>query len=92
MSVETLGEAYRLGWQVTAKCAYGNRQGLKTIRECAFKAKLHLPTLVWTRGADFPLARLESRLKCPACGSRRVTIMFDVPALPQQNRISTGRI
>ena len=25
MSVETLGEAWRLGWRVTARCAFGNR-------------------------------------------------------------------
>jgi len=42
-------------------------------------AKLDLQTLMWTRGRDFPIARLESRMKCPACGSRKVTIMFDVP-------------
>ena len=34
---------------------------------------------IWTRGRDFPLSRLESRMKCPSCGSRKVTIMFDVP-------------
>ena len=92
MGVETLGEAYRLGWQITARCAYGNRQGLKSIRACAYTAKLDMPTLVWTRGPNFPLARLESRLMCPACGSRRVSIIFDVPSLPQRNRMSTGRI
>jgi hypothetical protein len=34
-------------------------------------------TLVATRGPNFPLSRLESRLMCPACGNRRVTVVFD---------------
>jgi hypothetical protein len=53
---------------------------MKRKRECVYGAKLDLQTIIWTRGRDFPLARLESRMKCPACGSRRVTIMFDVPS------------
>jgi hypothetical protein len=32
--VETLGEALDAGWQLTAKCAWGKRDGMKTIRAC----------------------------------------------------------
>jgi hypothetical protein len=32
---------------------------------------LRAKTLVWTRGKRVPLSRLESRLRCPMCGSRR---------------------
>ena len=39
-----------------------------------------LETLIATRGPDFPLSRLESRLMCPACGNRRVTVVFDPQA------------
>jgi formate dehydrogenase maturation protein FdhE len=39
------------------------------------KAELDLNTLVWTRGAAFPIAGLESRLKCPLCGSRPVAVI-----------------
>jgi hypothetical protein len=38
-----------------------------------------MKTLVWTRGEQFPLDQLESRLKCPRCWQRRVTVMFDIP-------------
>ena len=31
------------------------------------------PPLPWTWGFAFPLKRLESRLRCPRCGSRRMT-------------------
>ena len=82
MSVETLGEAWRLGWRVTARCAFGNRDGMKSIRQCIYRSELDMKTLVWTRGPNFPLSRLESRLMCPECGSRRVSLLFDVPKLP----------
>src|SRR5215203_5108868 len=29
-----------------------------------------------------PLSRLESRLMCPECGSRRVSLLFNVPKVP----------
>src|SRR5215218_8435886 len=62
MAVETLGEAWRLGWKLTARCAFGNRDGMKSIRACIYRAPLDMQTLVWTRGPNFPLSRLESRL------------------------------
>jgi len=77
--VETLGEAWQLGWQVTARCAYGKRDGMKSVRACIYSYELDLSTLVWTRGAPFPLSDLASRLKCPRCGSRRITLLFHVP-------------
>jgi hypothetical protein len=88
MAVGTLGEAYRLGWQVTARCAFGPRDGMKSIRECNFRASLDMQTLVWTRGPNFPLSRLESRLMCPQCGSRRVALIFEVP--PQAGRATVA--
>ena len=81
MGVETIGEAYRLGWRIKVRCAFGTRDGMKSIRECKTRADLDLKTLVWTRGDAFPISRLESRLNCPDCGSRRVTVIFDVPIM-----------
>ena len=46
--------------------------------ETALK-QLDLETLVCTRGPNFPLSRLKSRLMCPSCGSRRVTVVFEPP-------------
>jgi hypothetical protein len=82
MSVESIGEAHRLGWRLRVRCAWGKQTGMKRHRECVAGAELDMETLVWTRGADFPLARLESRLKCPRCGSRRVALLFEVPSQP----------
>ena len=77
MAVETLGEAYQLGWRIKVFCARGKRHGMKTIRECIDSAALDMKTLVWTRGEACPLEGLELRLKCPSCGSRRVRLVFD---------------
>jgi len=61
-------------------CAHGPREGMKRIRECVFRKQLDVDTLVCTRGRNLPLSRLESRLMCPACGSRRVTVVFEPPS------------
>lgn len=86
MTVETIGEAYRLGWRIKVRCAFGTRDGMKSIRECMTRADLDLKTLVWTRGDTFPIAQLGSRLKCPDCGSRRVSLIFDVPRNENRQR------
>lgn len=52
---ETIGEAHDRGWRLTARCAYGNREGLKSIRRCSWSYELDLPTLVATRGRDVPM-------------------------------------
>lgn len=78
--VETLGQARDQGWKVKARCAFGKREGLKTVRACVASIDLDMETLLWTRGRDFPLGRLAERLRCPRCGSRVVSVMFMPPA------------
>ncbi len=78
MAVETLGEAFSLGWRISARCAWGKRESMKSVRECTARYELDLQTLI--------IARLESRLKCPRCGSRRVVLLFDLPAQPKAAR------
>ena len=55
-AVETLGEAWQLGWRITARCAWGKREGMKSVRPCVYTYDLGLKTLIWTRGA--PLSNL----------------------------------
>jgi DNA-directed RNA polymerase subunit RPC12/RpoP len=52
------------------------------------RAELDLHTLVWTRGAAFPISQLDSRLKCQLCGSRRIALIFDLPKEPMAKRIA----
>ncbi len=75
--ISTLGEAWDAGWRVRVRCAWGKRDGMKSIRECVEGAELNMKTLVWTRGRDMPLTLLAERLRCPRCGSRRVRLFFD---------------
>lgn len=74
------------GYELHQAGVGGPRDGMKRVRECVYGGELDLETLVWTRGRDFPLARLESRLKCPRCGSRRVRLAFSVPPTGQKMR------
>jgi hypothetical protein len=78
MEVETLGMARSLGWKVHMRCN-GYWEATRSMRKCVYRKQLDLETLVATRGPNFPLSRLESRLMCPACGSRRVTVVFEPP-------------
>lgn len=78
--VSTLGEAWDAGWRIRVKCAWGKRDGMKSIRECVDSAELDMASLVWTRGRDMPLTLIAERLKCPRCGSRRVRVFFDPPS------------
>jgi hypothetical protein len=89
--VETLGQARDYGWKVRVRCAYGKREGLKSIRACIAARDLDMDTLLWTRGRDFPLAMLASRLRCPRCGSREVAVMFVPPSGSGLEQAQEGR-
>ena len=86
MQVQTLGDAFTNSWRVTARCSGGVVDDRTHGRPCVYQEELDMHTLVWTRGRNFPLARLESRLMCPRCGSRRVVLIFQPPAQPQRAR------
>src|SRR6185437_4527439 len=79
VEVETLGMARSLGWKVHMRCAKGYRESTRSIRRCVYRKQLDLDTLVCTRGPNFPLSRLESRLMCPSCKSRAVMVVFEPP-------------
>jgi hypothetical protein len=78
--VETIGEAHAQCWKIEVRCAWGKRDAMKSIRECTRSQSLDLETLIWTRGRDFPLDSLSTRMKCPTCGSRRVRLLFHSPS------------
>lgn len=79
MEIETLGDAYTHGVKLIMHCAHGKRDGMKTIRECTFRAELDTMTLIATRGREMPISRLQERLKCPRCESRRVRLVYSFP-------------
>jgi hypothetical protein len=68
-----------MSWGVRIRCLWDGREGLKHKRECGYRAELDMETLVCTRGRGFPLARLAERLRCPRCGCRKVSVIFEPP-------------
>jgi len=82
MPVESIGEAYSLGWRVTVRCVRGRGDGPNSpsSRGCNYRKELDMETLAWTRGRGFPLSRLESRLRCPRCGPGDVVVLYQPPA------------
>ena len=80
MAIETIGEAFSLGLRMTARCTLGREDHRNSSRECTFRQDLDMATLVWTRGRDFPLSRLESRLRCPRCGSGNIVVLYQPSA------------
>ena len=85
--ISTIGEAHDLGWTLRVYCRWGKRDAMKSIRQCNASVEVDLKTLVWTRGRAFPIVRLDSRMKCIRCGSRRVMIAFSPPAEPASSSI-----
>src|SRR5687767_6785488 len=69
MAVATLGEAWKLGWRVRARCYWlgPNKSGKRSSIWCDTTVELDMKTLIWTRGENFPLELLSQRLRCPKC-------------------------
>jgi hypothetical protein len=92
MSVQTLGEAWKLGWRVRVRCLVTGpmpKSDDRTGIVCETSAYLDMKTLVWTRGEAFPLDQLATRLKCPRCGNRNVQVVFEVPNQPHAKTVAT---
>jgi hypothetical protein len=79
MLIETLGDAFTHSIRIYLACAEGKGSAMKKHRECTFRHELDVMTLVCTRGRDFPLSMLNSRMRCPRCGSRLVRVAWDIP-------------
>jgi hypothetical protein len=80
MSIETLGEAWSLGWRLHIRCERGSRNGPVKIEKCEYRDELDMETSLCTRDHAFPLSMLASRLKCPRCRGTRITVIFEPPS------------
>jgi hypothetical protein len=84
MEIETLGVARSIGCgRCTCAAPRATVSKTRSVGKRVYRKLLDLETLVATRGPNFPLSRLESRLMCPACGNRRVTVVFEPPTNSQ---------
>ncbi len=69
------------GWTALLHC--GRRHAaLKTAKSCPDAVPLDVPTLIAALGHSFPLERLPSRLLCPSCGTRSLSVDWIVPEGP----------
>ena len=68
----------RLLWNFSAK----QPQGRVNLR-CDTSTGLDMKTLVWARGEAMSLDRPPALFRCPKCGSRKITVAFDVPNQPK---------
>lgn len=85
MAILTLGEAWKPGWRVRARCIWTEpgRKGRTKYIWCDTTVELDMVTLVWTRGENFPIDMLKDRLRYPKCGRLdSVRVFFDVPNQP----------
>jgi hypothetical protein len=62
VGLETLGDAWAAGWRITARCAWGKREGMKTRRECHYTRELDLEDLGVDAGAELPAFQLGRSL------------------------------
>ena len=91
MAVETLGEALNLSWRAYARCVREPNETMKRRPMCGYSYELDMETLVCTRGRDFPIGMLASRLRCPRCGWTRMRVAFSAPASDQRTRATNFR-
>lgn len=74
--METLDDALKEGVQIELRCQRPSRIGTAKVGRCQCTMRLHVETLVATRGHAFPIRLLQSRLLCPRCGHRNVMVVF----------------
>ena len=90
MAIETLYDLYKANGRLHFRCAYGRREGLKSICECGFRYEADLVSLMITRGRRCEIASLQTKARCPLCGSWRMTIGVTVPGEPTSAALRTA--
>jgi hypothetical protein len=61
---------------------------MKSVRGCLGKAELDLHTIDLDNRRCLPARQPGKPPKCPLCGSRKVAVIFDVPAESAAMRIA----
>lgn len=79
--METLGDAWEAGWQVSAVCHGGMIDlGPRSKKRCDWRYELDLTTLLAAKGRKFPICDLAYKVRCPRCGILGLRLMFYVPS------------
>ena len=90
MEIESLGDVWEAGGRLYARCEKPRREGLKLVRPCSNQYELDVRTMLWTRGRAFPVSMLSSRMRCPKCGAREVSVRLSLPGsvLAAQSKVT----
>lgn len=78
-AVETIRDAWQAGWKAKARCLSKRHAKPKDTRDCSFSTEIDMTTLALTKGPNFPISMLGTRLMCPRCNGRVFAIMFEPP-------------
>jgi hypothetical protein len=78
-AVGTVRDAWMAGWKGQARCLSKRRAKPKDTRDCGFSIEIDMGTLAMTKGPNFPLSMLGTRLMCPRCNGREIAILFEPP-------------
>jgi hypothetical protein len=79
MDIENLADVWEAGGRLYARCEKPRHEGLKSVPPCGNRQELDVRTMLWTRGRAFPVSMLSSRMRCPKCGSREVSVRLSLP-------------
>ena len=79
MPIETLFDIYQARERLHVRGAWGRRERMKSVRECGFRYEPDLKSLMITRGRRGDLADLKRKMRCPMCGSWRITVSWTLP-------------
>lgn len=77
----TLSDARLGGWEGWLRCQR-RHASLKKTRPCPGEFHVDVHTLLMVLEWDFPLERLKTRLQCPECGTKAISIGWVVPVAP----------
>jgi hypothetical protein len=90
VDIENLWNVWEAGGPLYARCEKPRREGLKSVRPCSNQYELDVRTLLWTRGRDFPISMLSSRMRCPKCGAREVSVRRSLPGAVLEAQAKTA--
>jgi hypothetical protein len=79
MAIETLFDLYQARGRLHVHCAWGRREGMESVRDCGFRYEPDLMSLMITWGRRGELADLKRKMRCPMCGSWRITVSWTLP-------------
>lgn len=86
----TLSHAQVGGWVAWLKCQR-RHASLKKAKSCPGEFRVDVYTLAMTLEWDFPLERLKTRLQCPECETKAISIAWVVPEVPDPSPVAPAK-